>query len=88
MAFGEGSFRSRAASLLHPGSPLISRSFGWEPHASSEPTFDEKGSQNETEKDEAVSSGEQTYHSSGRNAVAHNKEAQRVVRTIPGGFTS
>ena len=86
MAFGEGTFRARAVSLLRPGTPSFLRSFGREAHTPSptEAAQDEKHSQNESEKGQVATSGAQTHYASGDDAVARNREAQRVVRTIPG----
>ena len=50
-----------------------------------EKTIAEEG-QNGSDKPPALSSNGKTYHSSGGNAVAHDRAAQRIVRTIPSEF--
>ena len=90
MAFGDGSFRSRAASLLRssplsgtnpPGSIITQEK---STNSLTEPSPDEKPGQIDPEKKQTISFEGQQYHSSGHNAVAHDSEARRIVRTIPG----
>ncbi len=100
MAFGEGSFRSRAASLLRPSTSSTIRSLGQSTNkekgsgiASNTPTESplnektivEEGN-NGLEKSQTLSSSEKMYHSSGSNAVANDRAAQRIVRTIPSQY--
>ena len=94
MALGDGGFRARAASLLHPSTPTASHSLAAQAlqekdsKTSVEHLPDEKRSLNHAQIDSThqVSgfSGGQRQHFLGRNDEAHNKEVQRVVRTIPG----
>lgn len=94
MALGDSIFRSRAASLLRPSTPSTSLSIGQGVNHEkgfktfTEPAFNEKQAaetgQNDVENSQTLSSSNKTYHSPGQNAVAHNREAQRIVRTIPG----
>lgn len=97
MAFGEGSFRSRAASLLRSSTPSTTQSLGHGPYQEkgsaiasntpTEPPLNEKTiaeeGQTGLEKSQTLSSNGKTYHSSGSNAVANDRAAQRIVRTIP-----
>lgn len=97
MAFGEGSFRSRAASLLRSSTPSTTQSLGHSPYQEkgsaiasntpTEPPLNEKTiaeeGQTGLEKSQTLSSNGKTYHSSGSNAVANDRAAQRIVRTIP-----
>lgn len=97
MVFGEGSFRSRAASLLHPSTPFTTQSLGQGANqekgpgiASNTPTespLNEKTvageRQNGLGEPHALPPSGKTYHSSGINAVANDRAAQRIVRTIP-----
>ena len=102
MAFGEGSFRSRAASLLRPSTPSTTQLLGQGANqekrsgiASNTPTdsplnektIAEEGP-NGLEKTQTLSSNGKTYHSSGCNAVADDRAAQRIVRTIPSEFSN
>jgi len=89
MAFGDGSFRSRAASLLRPATPSHSANQekasgrGLRTHTElplSERTPTEAGQSDPG----TLSSGGDHYHSSGGNVIAHDKDARRIVRTIPG----
>ena len=98
MAFGDGTFRSRAAGLLRPGTPSTSHflSLGATQEEASgsalkTPTqtqFNEKtpigAERNPLEKTRSLTSSGHTHYSSGSNAVAHDREAQGIVRTIPG----
>lgn len=98
MAFRDGTFRSRAASLLRPGTPSTSHSLSLgatQEEASGSalktPTktqFNEKtpigAEQNPLEKTRSLTSSGHTHYCSDSNAVAHDREAQRIVRTIPG----
>ena len=94
MALGDGSFRSRAASLLRAPTPLAS-------HPPSSDTINEKGSKTSIqpsriergaqdpghtglEKNQPTSLAGKLHESFGEDAVAHDREAQRLVRTIPG----
>lgn len=83
MVFGNGTFRSRAASLLRPSSA----SDAAKEKGASEAPLNEKRSQDtaqtELDQTQTTSSGQKIYHSSGQNAVLHDRDAQRVVRTIP-----
>lgn len=102
MVFGEGSFRSRAASLLHLSTPFTTQSLGQGANqekgpgiASNTPTespLNEKTvageRQNGLGEPHALSPSEKTYHSSGINAVANDRAAQRIVRTIPSEFSN
>ena len=75
MARGDGAFRSRAASLLHPFT------------SSKAPDIDEKQRGGEAVLDEEKAGQAfdgQHHHSSGPDAEAHDRIAQRFVRTIPG----
>lgn len=83
MVFGNGTLRPRAASLLRPSSA----SGAAKEKAASEQPWNEKCSQDtaQTELDQTQTtlSGQKTHHASGQNAVLHDTDAQRVVRTIP-----
>ena len=97
MAFGEGSFRSRAASLLRPSIPPTAQSLGQGAKqekrseiASNTPTeypLNEKTTDEEEQNGlgqlQTLSSSGKTHHSSGNNAVSNDRAAQRIVRTIP-----
>lgn len=97
MVFGEGSFRSRAASLLRPSIPFTTQSLGQganqekgpglASNTHTESPLDEKTlageGANGQEDPRVLSSSEKTYHSSGINVVANDRAAQRIVRTIP-----
>ena len=74
MARGDGAFRSRAASLLHPFT------------SSKAPDIDEKQRGGEAVLDEKAGQAfdGQHHHSSGPDAEAHDRIAQRFIRTIPG----
>lgn len=89
MVFGDGTFRSRAASLLRPSTLSTSQALdASRENGAPEPPLNEKRSQDtgqtECEQTYTASLGNKTYHSSGPNAVAQNRDAQRIVRTIPG----
>jgi len=76
MAPGEGTFRARAASLLYPFTSA--KTYDHEGRrGNGATTFNEKG---------AVTAVEDRlhYHTSGPNAAAHDRAAQRDVRAIPG----
>ena len=95
MALGDGSLRTRAASLIsasrrnsvgekkRSGSLRLSRpELPWNEKASTaagSPGLD---------KTQSASSGEKGHHTSGGDAVAHDREAQRIVRTIPGRYAA
>ena len=95
MAFGDGAFRTRAASLLRSSTPSTNQTQGANHEKpSGNPLRTPPGSPpNEKEPTEAdrnnlkdlgsLSSGGRTYHSSGPDAVAHNTESQKIVREIP-----
>ena len=97
MAFGEGSFRSRAASLLRPSTFPTTQSLSQRenqgngsgiarntPADSSlnEKTIVAEGKLN-LEQSQTLSSDGKMHHTSGSNAVANDRAAQRIVRTIP-----
>lgn len=93
MAIGDGSFRSRAASLIPHAQQSVRRSLRRGSNAE-KPVFSPKAHQADRLNDESAplsgleptqthtSSGD-TQHTSGSDAVAHDREARRVVRTIP-----
>ena len=95
MAFGDGLFRTRAASLLRSSTPSTNQGQGANHEKTpSSPLRTPTGSpvnektpteveQNNIEKSRSLSSSGRTCHSSGPDAVAHNREAQRIVREIP-----
>ena len=95
MAFGDRAFRTRAASLLRSSAPSTNRTQGAnheKPSGNPLRTLpgsplDEKApteaDRNNLEDLGSLSSGGRTYHSSDPDAVAHNIEAQRIVREIP-----
>lgn len=88
MAFGDGSFRSRAASLLRPATPAHSvkqekaSTSGLRTH-SEEGRQPAEGIQSDRGQRTSLSSGGDPYHSPSGNVVAHDRDARRVVRTIP-----
>ncbi len=97
MAFGAGSFRSRAASLLRPSTPSTTQTLGQggnlekgsrissnTPTESplNEKTKSEEG-QSGLDESQTLSSNVKTHHSFGGNVVIDDRAAQRVVRTIP-----
>lgn len=94
MALGDGIFRSRAASLLrastplasHPSAPDAIKEKGSKTSVEPPLTAEEKQDTRHGEPESAQStlSTGRPYQSSGQDAVAHDREAQRVVRTIPG----
>lgn len=75
MAPGENSFRVRAASILHPFATA-------KRNDNDEKAVDRVVTLNEKRVDQAF--GGQPHHSSGSNAEAHDRVAQRLVRTVPG----
>lgn len=96
MAIGDG-FRTRAASLLRgsvssaaqshsqapdPEKSCITPSVQHEEQSTSEKTHT-GGWENNMKPSRPMSSGEKTLNSTGDNAVAQNKAAQRLVRTLP-----
>ena len=97
MAFGEGSFRSRAASLLRPSTFSTTQSLSQRENQEkgsgiarttpAESSLNEKTiaaeGESSLEQSQTVSSAGKTYHTSGSNAVANDRAAQRIVRTIP-----
>ena len=96
MAFGEGSIRSRAASLIRFSNPSASHTSGQganQENASNTPiesalnekTIIEEGN-NGLDESQTLSSSGKTHHSSGSNAVRSDRAAQRIVRTIPSMF--
>ena len=95
MAPGDGSFRSRAASFLPQAQHSIRRSLhrysnAEKPVFSPKPLQTERASEDSTvlEKTQSHISSGGTHHTSGSDAAAHDRDAQRNVRTIPGMFTS
>ena len=97
MAFGEGSFRSRAASLLRPSTFSTTQSLsqrdnqgegsGIARNTPAESSLNEKTvvaeGKSSLDQSQTLSSGGKTHHTSGGNAVANDRAAQRIVRTIP-----
>ena len=97
MAFGENSFRSRAASLLRFSTSSTTQSLGQGTNqetgsgiASNTPTESPLKEKAIAEEGKSTAEASQTlfpsgkiYHSSGSNAVAGDRAAQRIVRTIP-----
>ena len=93
----ERSFRSRAASLLHPssgptGAPGQINSRGRNLSGATntpdnDPFATEKshceGGLGLQDKPPSLSSNDKTLASTGENAAAHDRDAQRAVRTIP-----
>ena len=79
MAPGDVTFRVRAASLLHPFTSSKSSDQDPEKHNFGQPALSEK-----------LSVGEQTFadsnghNTSGDDAAAHDRAAQRIVRSVPG----
>lgn len=77
--------------MLRPGTPSTKKPPGQGLHpekgSPTKPTLNEKRSQDtgqtNLETTQTSSSGSKTYNSSGQNAAAHNRDAQRVVRTVP-----
>lgn len=89
MVFGDGAFRSRAASLLRPSTPSANHSFdASRGKGPSEQPLNEKQPQDtertELEQTQTTPSGNKTHHPSGLHVADHDKDAQRLVRTIPG----
>jgi len=76
MALGEGTFRARAASLLHPFTSAKTIDYD-ERRSNGGTTLNEKGA-------EAAVENRPHHHTSGPNAVAHDRVAQRDVRAVPG----
>ena len=97
MAFGESSFRSRAASLLRFTTSSTTQSLdqgtnqekesGISSNTPTESPLKEKAIAQEgrscLEQSHKIFSSGKVYHSSGSNAVASDRAAQRIVRTIP-----
>ena len=86
MAYGDGTFRSRALSLLRPSLTSAHHSYADVnlPNGSKKSTdaqLNEKQSQNTAPNEIAKTQPYQSVHG---NTVIHNREAQRIVRTIPG----
>ena len=94
MAIGDGSFRSRAASLIPQAHHSIRRSLGREantekaPLSPRSPQSDGPNEENDflsdLERSQTHTSSGGAHHTSGSDAVAHDREAHRIVRTIPG----
>ena len=93
MVFGEGSSRSRAATLLRYSTPSTksrAQGAGQDKIASNtltesplnERTITEEG-HNDLEDSQTLPPSGNFHHSSGSNAVANDKAARRIVRTIP-----
>lgn len=76
MAPGEGTFRARAISLLHPFTSAKTNDSD-ERRSNGETTLNEKGAQ-------AALEDRPHHHTSGPHAVAHDRVAQRDVRAVPG----
>lgn len=99
MAFGDGVFRTGAASLLRSSTPSTVQAQGANhekppsnplrtpPGSSVNEKTPTEAERNNLEESRSPSSRGKTYHSSGPDAVAHNREAQRIVREIPREFT-
>ena len=102
MALGESSFRSRAASLLRFSTSSTTQSLGQGTNqergsgiTSNTPTevplkenaIAEEG-QSSLENSQTLFPSGKTYHSSGSNAVASDRAAQRIVRTIPSEYST
>lgn len=98
MAFGDGVFRTRAASLLRSSTPSTAQAqcANHEKPPSSPPrtppgsSLNEKtpteAERNNLENSRSPSSGGRTYHFSGPDTVAQNRESRRIVREIPREF--
>ena len=98
MAFGDGAFRTRAASLLRSSTPSTNQTQGANhekptgsplrtpPGSSRNEKAPTEADRNNLEDLGSLSSGGRTYHS-GPDAVAHNIEARRIVREIPREFS-
>ena len=97
MAPGDGSFRSRAASLLPNAQHSIRRSLHRNSIAEKlelspkpqhlDSTGDEETYSPGLEKTQSRGSIGGKHHTSSGDAVAHDRDAQRIVRTIPSMFT-
>ena len=99
MAFGDGVFRTGAASLLRSSTPSAIQAQGAHdekppssplrisPGTSVNEKTSTEAERNNPEKSRSPSSRGRIYCSSGPDAVAHNREAQRIVREIPREFT-
>ena len=92
MPLGKGSFRSRAASLLRSCAPSADNSIGHSANQEkgSDPASDPATGSPLNEKTKVGegpngpgSSNGGTYYSSGSNAVANDRPAHNMVRTIP-----
>lgn len=94
MAIGATSFRSRAASLLRFPTPSKGtnheKAFGNASNTPTESPLKEKAKaeegQNFLEESQDFFPSGKTYHSSGSNAVASDRAAQKIVKTIPSEF--
>ena len=93
MAIGGGSFRTRAASLLHPYVSAPNQPHGQQtnlersatvpsPHHGELPLNEKEGGKERVEAG-SLSATEKTVNTSPDDIVAQNKKAQRLVRTIP-----
>lgn len=95
MAFGDGAFRTRAASLLRSSTPSTNQTQGANhekppgsplrtpPGSSLNEKAPTEADQNNLEDLGSLYTGGRPYHPSGPDAVAHNTEARRLVREIP-----
>ena len=87
MAIGNGSFRSRAASLLRPSTPVR---ISVAEKSLADPALNEKASgpgEHEVGRPRSPTTGESGYHFSTGNVISHDRDAQRIVRTVPGRRT-
>ena len=99
MASGDGVLKTGASSLLRSSTPSTIQAQGANhkkppssplrtpPSSSVNEKTPTEAERDNLEKSRSPSSRDRTYHSSGPDAVAHNREAQRVVREIPREFT-
>ena len=93
MAISDGSFRTRAASLLHPYVSTQNQAQVQQTNLERSPTVplpqhaefpsNEKGGGKEPTESGSLSATEKTFDPSHDDTVAQNKKAQRLVRTIP-----
>lgn len=89
MAFGNGGFRTRAASLLRPSLRAPTQSLEEEPKSEPSPIpepMNEKDPLDDLDKSLPRSSAEKTSDLEGNLAVAEDIDPNRIVRTIPGRF--
>ena len=84
----KGSFRARASSVIRSplgtiqqGQPYVAAAQRRSSNNSAQPPFNEKS--DSLERTRSTSSGGNTRPSTGEEAAAHNRDAQRAVRTIP-----